>query len=109
MWYLEKQEGPDLRVQAFGEPGHPPEIPGPIIRVPEGTKILVNLRNAIPGATLVIHGLHTRPGNLDDIIQLGPGESRMTNQINASSALTLPNLPATIAWILEGNCRLAAP
>src|SRR5262249_2788698 len=76
IWYPEERDGPGLRVQAFAERDHPPEIPGPIIRVPEGMEILVNLRNAIPGATLVIHGVHTRPGKPDDIIQLAPGERR---------------------------------
>jgi manganese oxidase len=76
IWYPEQRDGPGLQVQAFAEPGRPPEIPGPIIRVPEGTEIVVSIRNAIPGATLVLHGLHTRPGNPDETIQLAPGERR---------------------------------
>ena len=75
-WYPEERDGPGLRVQAFAEPGHPPEIPGPMIRVPEGAEIQVAVRNAIPGATLVIHGLQTRPGNPSETIQLAPGERR---------------------------------
>ncbi len=76
IWYPEQRDGPGLEVQAFAEAGHPPEIPGPMIRVPEGTEIVVGIRNTIPGATLVIHGLHTRPGNPDDTIQLAPGDRR---------------------------------
>ncbi len=76
IWYPEERDGPGLQVQAFAEAGRSPEIPGPTIRVPEGTEILANIRNAIPGAALVIHGLHTRPGNADDTIQLAPGERR---------------------------------
>lgn len=76
LWFPEQHDGPGLRVQAFGEPGHPPEIPGPLIRVPEGTDIQVKIRNTIPGAAVVIHGLHTRPGNSDDSIQLAAGEQR---------------------------------
>ena len=75
-WYPEQRDGPGLRVQVFAEPGRSPEIPGPLIRVPEGTEIRVTVRNAIPGATLVIHGLHTRPGNPDETIQLASGERR---------------------------------
>ena len=75
-WYPEQRDGPGLRVQVFAEPGRSPEIPGPLIRVPEGTEIRVTVRNAIPGATLVIHGLHTRPGNPDETIQLASGEQR---------------------------------
>jgi FtsP/CotA-like multicopper oxidase with cupredoxin domain len=76
IWYPEERDGPGLEVQAFAEAGRSPEIPGPLIRVPEGTEILVNIHNAIPGAALVMHGLHTRPGNADDTIQLAPGERR---------------------------------
>lgn len=76
IWYLEERDGPGLQVQAFAEPGHSPEIPGPLIRVPQGTEIHVTVRNSIPGATLVIHGLHTRPGNLDDTVQVAPRETR---------------------------------
>jgi manganese oxidase len=76
VWYPEERDGPGLRVQAFAEAGHPPEIPGPMIRVPEGTEIHVVLRNLIPDATLVIHGLHSRPGNADATIQLAPGKRR---------------------------------
>ncbi len=75
IWYPEQRDGPGLHVQAFAEPGRSPEIPGPLIQVPEGTEIQVTLRNAIPAA-LVIHGLHTRPGNPDETIQLEPGERR---------------------------------
>jgi FtsP/CotA-like multicopper oxidase with cupredoxin domain len=76
IWYPEERDGPGLKVQAFAEPGRSPQIPGPLIRVPEGTEIRVSLRNNIPGATLVIHGLHTRPGNPDDSVQVAPRETR---------------------------------
>jgi FtsP/CotA-like multicopper oxidase with cupredoxin domain len=76
VWYPEDRDGPSLQVQAFAEAGHSPEIPGPMIRVPEGREISVDIRNAIPGSTLVIHGLHTRPGSPDDTVQLAPGERR---------------------------------
>lgn len=72
-WYPEERDGPGLQVQAFAEAGPPAEIPGPLIRVPEGTEIQVSVRNTIPGAALVIHGLHTRPGSSDDTVQLAPG------------------------------------
>jgi manganese oxidase len=76
VWYPEDRDGPSIQVQAFAEAGHSPEIPGPMIRVPEGREIAVDIRNAIPGSTLVIHGLHTRPGSPDDTVQLTPGERR---------------------------------
>ena len=76
LWHPEDRDGPSLQVQAFAEAGHSLEIPGPLIRVPEGTEISVDIRNTIEGATLVVHGLHTRPGSADDTVQLAPGESR---------------------------------
>jgi FtsP/CotA-like multicopper oxidase with cupredoxin domain len=76
IWYPEERDGPGLQVQAFAEAGRPAEIPGPMIRVTEGTEILVNIRNAIPGAALVIHGLHTRAGSPDETVQLEPGQRR---------------------------------
>src|SRR5215475_2594988 len=48
IWYPEERDGPGLRVQAFAERGLTPEIPGPMIRVPEGTEIQVAIRNTIP-------------------------------------------------------------
>jgi len=75
-WYPELHDGPGLRVQAFAESGRSPQIPGPLIRVPEGTEISVNIRNAIRGTSLVVHGLHAHPGNPDDTVQLTPGERR---------------------------------
>jgi manganese oxidase len=75
-WFPEEHDGPGLHVQAFAEAGRPAEIPGPLIRAPEGTEIQVTVRNAIPAAALIIHGLHTRPGSSDDTIQLAPGERR---------------------------------
>jgi FtsP/CotA-like multicopper oxidase with cupredoxin domain len=76
LWYPEDRDGPSLQVQAFAEAGHSLEIPGPLIRVHEGTEIAVNIRNAIEGATLIVHGFHTRPGSTDDEVQLAPGETR---------------------------------
>src|SRR4051794_24150701 len=51
--------GPGVEVQAFGEPGRPLQIPGPLIRVPEGTVIHATIRNRLRDATLVLHGLAT--------------------------------------------------
>jgi len=76
IWYPEEKDGPGLEVQAFAEEGKPLQIPGPLIRVPEGTEIHATLRNNIPNATLEIHGLHTRPGDPKDTIKVEPGSTR---------------------------------
>jgi hypothetical protein len=62
VWYPETPVNPGFAVYAFAEEGKPLQIPGPLIRVPEGTKILLNIRNNIGGKPLNLHGFHTRPG-----------------------------------------------
>jgi len=76
VWYPEESDGPGLEVQAFAEPGQPPQIPGPLIRVPAGTEVRATVRNTLPGATLVVHGLHARPGNEKDTLEVPSGAAR---------------------------------
>ncbi len=64
-WYPDGDSAPGAEVPAFAEAGKAPEIPGPLIRIPVGTEVAVSVRNAVPNATLTVHGLHARP--------LGPG------------------------------------
>lgn len=74
-WHPDNDSGPGVAVPAFAEPGHAPQIPGPLIRVPAGTTIALTLRNQLASDTLVVRGLHTRPGT-GAPIALAPGESR---------------------------------
>jgi FtsP/CotA-like multicopper oxidase with cupredoxin domain len=76
VWHPEGEDGFGLAVQAFGEQGKGLQNPGPMIRVPEGTEIRARVRNAIPGVTLVLHGLGTRPAAPDDSLVLAPGAVR---------------------------------
>ncbi len=76
VWHPEAEEGVGVEVQAFGEAGKPLQNPGPLIRVPQGTEVRLSMRNAIPGATLVVHGLVTRPAEADDSVVLAPGAVR---------------------------------
>ena len=48
-WQPEGQSANDpvRLVQVFGEEGKAPQIPGPLVRVPEGTEIRMSVRNAI--------------------------------------------------------------
>ena len=69
-------DGPGVEVQAFGEVGRPLQIPGPLIRVPEGTVIRATIRNRLRDSTLVLHGFATRPGSPDDSILVPPGAVR---------------------------------
>jgi FtsP/CotA-like multicopper oxidase with cupredoxin domain len=76
LFHPQADDGPAIEVQAFGEPGRSFQIPGPLIRVPEGTVIAATIRNTLRDSTLVLYGLHLRPGRLDDTIQVAPGASR---------------------------------
>jgi FtsP/CotA-like multicopper oxidase with cupredoxin domain len=78
VWHPEAEDGIGIPVRAFAEEGRALENPGPLIRVPEGTEIRVRVRNAIPGATLVVHGLTTHPGAGTDSLVLAPGGERET-------------------------------
>lgn len=56
VWYPEQEGKAHLTVSAFAEEGHAPLIPGPMVRVPEGTEIAANIRNLLDH-TIYIHGL----------------------------------------------------
>ena len=73
-WYPDGIDGPSLVLPMFAEVGRPAQNPGPLIRVPAGTTIQVSVRNSRPDDTLVVVGLHTRPGL--DTIQVAPGATR---------------------------------
>ena len=75
LWYPETKEGPGLGVQAFGERGKGLSVPGPLIRVPEGTTIHATIRNTLKDK-LVLHGLHARPGDAGDVVEIASAETR---------------------------------
>ncbi len=64
-----------IDVYSFSEEGHELEMPGPLIRVPQGTKLHVSVHNVTPVA-LYVHGLHRHPGQESDVVQLAPGETK---------------------------------
>lgn len=61
MWHPDGDDAPGAEIPAFAELGSAPEIPGPLIRVPAGTEVVVTVRNSMPNDTLTVHGLETRP------------------------------------------------
>ena len=78
-WYPHADAGPSVAMAAFGEVGRPLQIPGPLIRVPAGTDVIVSIRNSLPDSTLTVHGLVSRPapaGALPDTVQVAPGATR---------------------------------
>ena len=77
IWRPESDSGGALRVQAFAEAGGPLRVPGPLIRVPAGTEVLVSVHNTLRDSTLVVHGLTDRPAaGGDSAVRVAPGETR---------------------------------
>lgn len=71
-WYPEADDGLFVDVPAFTEEGKSPSIPGPLIRVREGTTIVATVANELSDSTIWMHGLVTRPGK-DDSTAVKPG------------------------------------
>jgi len=57
-WRPEGPQGAPIEIAAFGEEGADLSIPGPLIRVREGTTVVLTLRNAL-GSALRVNGLCT--------------------------------------------------
>jgi FtsP/CotA-like multicopper oxidase with cupredoxin domain len=76
-WHPDGETETGVQVRAFAEEGKGLQIPGPLIRVTEGTEIRVSVRNTDPDAPLVVHGLHARgPGSSADTIHVPAGGVR---------------------------------
>ena len=74
-WFPEDEHGPSIKVFALAEKGKPAHIPGPMIRVPQGTNIHLIVHNLI-AKDVSIHGMHTRPGKNDDTFEVPGGSTR---------------------------------
>ena len=67
-----------VTVQAFAERGKVPSIPGPLVRVPQGTQVHVSVRNTMQDSTLIVYGL--RAGAIpNDTFSIAPGATREIN------------------------------
>jgi len=78
-WHPDADDAPGIRVLAFGERGKRASVPGPMIRVPEGTVIRASVRNTQQVGTVVVRGLAARGASrrrADDSLQIGPGQTR---------------------------------
>jgi FtsP/CotA-like multicopper oxidase with cupredoxin domain len=78
MWHPDGDRAPGAEVPAFAEAGKPPEIPGPLIRVPAGTDVALTVHNAVPNTVLTVHGLYARPLTTPaaDTLQIATGATR---------------------------------
>jgi FtsP/CotA-like multicopper oxidase with cupredoxin domain len=77
-WHPDGEQAPGAPMFAFAERGGPARIPGPLVRVPAGTKAEVSVHNTL-GDTLRVYGLHARPRSGEPQttpLVLAPGETR---------------------------------
>jgi len=75
-WHPDADDGPGMPIFAFAEEGKNPSIPGPMIRVPQGTRIRVSVKNATLFFPAFLHGLNRRPGKADEVIKIPAGETQ---------------------------------
>ena len=59
-WRPDRETDAGLQVRAFAEEGKPLQVPGPLLRVIQGTEVRASIRNTLRAGTLIVHGLHTR-------------------------------------------------
>jgi manganese oxidase len=74
-WHPDTDADSTVTIMAFAEEGGRPQIPGPLLRVVEGTVVHVSVRNSLPDSSLVVHGL--RAGTVsDDTLHIAAGATR---------------------------------
>ncbi len=74
-WKPEGDGDAEVPIFAFSETGKAPLVPGPLVRVRQGTEIRLTLRNRSDSA-LVIGGLRAGSGSTADTVQLAAGATR---------------------------------
>src|SRR5689334_6815865 len=67
-WFPDGPDRPGIVVRAFAVEGEPLQVPGPLLRVPEGTRIHAIVRNDLGREPLAFHGLYSRPGAGQDSV-----------------------------------------
>ena len=77
-WHPDADDGPGIPALTVAEEGGSPSIPGPMIRVPQGTRIHAFFKNTQP-FPVVLHGFHQRPADAKDVVTVDPGETKELN------------------------------
>jgi FtsP/CotA-like multicopper oxidase with cupredoxin domain len=74
-WQPEGPRSPKLRIAAFGEDLDSLVTPAPLLRVTEGSAVIVQIANELT-ESLNVHGLVTRPASNDVVMTVAPGATR---------------------------------
>jgi FtsP/CotA-like multicopper oxidase with cupredoxin domain len=75
LWYPDGPGTIGLPIEAFGEAGKPLRIPGPLLRVPLGTRVVATVRNELPH-DLTVRGLATPSDALSSALLVRRGTTR---------------------------------
>ena len=76
-WHPDGENDPGVGIRAFAEEGKPLRVPGPLLRVTEGTEIRATIRNSLAGRPVIIHGLHARGASAaPDTVHVASGAVR---------------------------------
>src|ERR1700693_6277841 len=75
-WHPDAEDGPGMPILAFAEEGKSPSIPGPMIRVPQGTRVKVSVKNTILFIPVFLHGMNQRPCKAADVLKIPAGETQ---------------------------------
>lgn len=75
LWHPEAPDGKRVETYSFAEEGREGQIPGPLVRVPQGSELHVSVHNLLSVAVFV-HGLEQHPGNAKNVMHLEPGETK---------------------------------
>src|SRR5215211_2594893 len=79
-WYPDGNQKPGTSIEAFGEVGGSPTVPGPLLRMPAGTEIRASLRNSLSDTiTFYVPAKLSRATYADhlDSLVVPPGEIRL--------------------------------
>ncbi len=77
-WHPDGDDNPGIHLNAFGIEGAPLQIPGPLIRVREGTEIHASVRNRLE-TPLAVHGFYARRAKSDadaNPVTIAAGDTR---------------------------------
>ena len=85
LWYLDGPKRPAMTIEAFSEPGKPPLMPAPLIRVPAGTEVQLTIRNSLARTLtfkvpVAVHGGPDRVAATDSVVVAPGAVATLTTQ-----------------------------
>ncbi|MEO5904549.1 MAG: multicopper oxidase domain-containing protein, partial [Gemmatimonadaceae bacterium] len=98
--HSEEDASPSVSALAFAETGKPLSVPGPLIRVAQGTQVVIRVTNPFKDSLLTVHGLNDHDGKPEVPLKIPAGESRQLR-------FTVTRPGTFFYWATTGNRELA--